>query len=87
MAISGEDMANIERMLSMKSPPALAELRAIFAHLSWTRCDASDVIEQPFRAFAQCDVHLLNGADHCVTVTDDLARATGVIVAYRRASQ
>jgi hypothetical protein len=28
-------------------------------------------------------VHLLDGADHCVTVTDDPARATGVIVAFR----
>ncbi|MBI5011980.1 MAG: hypothetical protein HZC06_04100, partial [Methylocystis sp.] len=47
------------------------------------RCDVSDVIETPFRSFTTCDVHLLDGADHCVTVTDDPARATGVIVAFR----
>jgi hypothetical protein len=85
MAISNEDLTEIEKMLGVDEPPVLADLRAKFSHLSWTRCDDTDVIESPFRSFTHCDVHLLDGADHCVTVTDDPARATGVIVALRRA--
>lgn len=85
MAISNVELTEIERLLGAEGTPALPQLRARFSHLSWTRCDSSDVIEEPFRSFADCDVHLLDGADHCVTVTDDPARATGVIVAFRRA--
>ncbi|QGM93921.1 hypothetical protein F7D13_07730 [Methylocystis rosea] len=83
MAISEVELTEIERLLGAEATPALSDLRAKFSHLSWTRCDVSDVIETPFRSFTTCDVHLLDGADHCVTVTDDPARATGVIVAFR----
>ena len=86
MAISDVELTEIERLLGAETAPVLADLRSKFSHLSWTRCDASDVIEPPFRSYSHCDVHLLDGADHCVTVTDDPARATGVIVAFRRAS-
>ena len=86
MAISDVELTEIERLLAAEDTPALSALRAKFSHLSWTRCDVSDVIEAPFRSFKHCDVHLLDGADHCVTVTQDPARATGVILAFRRAS-
>ncbi|RTL79373.1 MAG: hypothetical protein EKK29_21570 [Hyphomicrobiales bacterium] len=86
MAISDVELTEIETLLGSEKTPVLSELRAKFSHLSWTCCDESDVIETPFRSFMHCDLHLLDGADHCVTVTDDPARATGVIVAYRRAS-
>ncbi|MGA8172654.1 MAG: hypothetical protein WB816_17725 [Methylocystis sp.] len=87
MAISDVELREIEGLLKAETPPVLTDLRAKFSHLRWTRCDASDVLEPPFRSYAHCDVHLLDGADHCVTVTDDPARATGVVVAFRRASQ
>lgn len=86
MAISDAELAEIEKMLSAEGSPVLSELRAKFSHLSWTRCDASDVIESPYRSYAHCEMHLLDGADHCVTVTNDPSHATGVIVAYRRAA-
>jgi hypothetical protein len=86
MAISDAELTEIERLLGAENAPVLSELRAKFSHLSWTRCDATDVIEAPFRSFTHCNVHLLDGADHCVTVTDDPARATGVIVAFRGGS-
>lgn len=87
MAISDAELMEIEKLLNAGTAPGLSELRAKFSHLSWTRCDASDVIETPFRSFMHCDLHLLNGADHCIAVTDDPARATGLIVAFRGASQ
>jgi len=64
---------------------AFAELRRRFPHLSWTRCDASDVTGTPFRSYSAFDVHLLDSADHCSQITSDPARATGIVLARRSA--
>ena len=45
MAISDAELMEMEKLLSASGAPALSELRAKFSYLSWTRCDASDVIE------------------------------------------
>jgi hypothetical protein len=84
MAVSAEELAEIDRLLSNEAPVALSDLRSKFPHLSWTKCDASDVVEEPFRSYRFCDVHLLDAADHCVQVTSEPSRATGLILAYRR---
>lgn len=88
MAIGSDDLTAIDEVLS--APPGDAqvfgELRKRFPHLSWTRCDASDVIEEPFRTYSHFDIHLLDGADHCVRITTDPAQATGIILAKRSAS-
>lgn len=84
MAVSAEELAEIDRILSNEAPVALSDLRSRFPHLSWTKCDASDVIEPPYRSYRDCDVHLLDGGDHCVQVTAEPSRATGVVLAYRR---
>ena len=88
MALNAEELGEIDRMLS--TPEAgtqtVAELRQRFPHLSWTRCDASDVTEAPFRSYGTFDVHLLDSADHCSQITSDPARATGVILARRNAA-
>lgn len=85
MAVSTDELTAIDQMLS--GPPTdaqtFAELRRRFPHLTWTRCDASDVIEAPFRSYAQFDVHLLDSADHCSQITADPSRATGIILARR----
>lgn len=88
MAVSAEELTEIDRLLSTgdAEPSPLSELKRKFPHLSWTKCDASDVIETPFRSYPQYDVHLLDGADHCVQVTAEPTRATGVILARRAAT-
>lgn len=88
MAVNAEELTEIERMLSTPevNAQAFAELRLRFPHLSWTRCDASDVTEAPFRSYESFDVHLLDSADHCSQITSDPARATGIILARRSAS-
>jgi len=86
MAVSNEELAEIEKILSSDPSVVLAEMRARFPHLSWTRCDASDVIEEPYRSYDRYDMHLLDGEDHCVQVTSEPSRATGVIIAYREAA-
>lgn len=80
-----EELREIERLLAALDMDAgtFAELRRRFPNLSWTRCDASDVIEAPFRTFGRFDVHLLSNADHCARITSDPAAATGVVLAQR----
>lgn len=86
--MSAEDWAAIDRLLSAPDADAaiLTLLRTSFAHLSWTRCDAADVIETPFRSYRRFDVHLLDSVDHCWHITDDPTRATGIILAMRKAA-
>jgi len=89
MALAADELTEIEKVLAASDAAAspLAELRSRFPHLAWTRCDASDVSEAPFRSFARFDMHLIDGSDHCVQITDDPARATGVVVAARSSAR
>ena len=88
MALSPNELIEIDRVLS--APDAgigvFAELRSRFPHLSWTRCEASDVTEEPFRSYSRFDVHLVDRSDHCVQITADPERATGIVIAKRDAT-
>lgn len=85
MAIKAEELQEIETLLgAAEADPGLpAALRLKFPHLKWTRCDASDVIEEPFRSFAAYDLHLMDVSDHCPVVVSDPAAASGLILAAR----
>ncbi len=88
MALNADELMHIDQALSAAGGDAhvFAELRQRFPHLSWTRCDASDVTEAPFRAYSRFDVHLVDRADHCVRITMDPMRATGIVLADRNAT-
>jgi len=88
MALADHELAEIENVLASPNAgsEAFGELRRRFPKLALTRCDASDVTESPFRSYAMFDLHLLDTSDHCALVTDDPARATGVILAKREAT-
>jgi hypothetical protein len=85
MALSADDLSEIDKMLSATDVDAQVfdALRRRFPHLTWTRCDASDVTEAPFSSYSRFDVHLLDSAGHCARVTADPAQATGIILAKR----
>ncbi|MGA7805867.1 DUF6129 family protein [Bradyrhizobium sp.] len=85
MALGTDELTEIEILLSAESAEAdpFAVLRGRFPHLSWTRCDASDVTETPFRTYQGFDLHLVDKADHCVKITNDPAYATGIILAAK----
>lgn len=87
MTLAAAELAEIEQMLesSNAASHAYLELRQKFPHLAWIRCDASDVTETPYRSFGLFDLHLLDSADHCAQITDDPARATGIVLAKRAA--
>ena len=85
MALSADDLTRIEALLGAAEADAqtLVALRRQFPGLSLTRCDASDVIEEPFRSFAAYDLHLMDVSDHCPVVVSDPAAASGLILAAR----
>jgi hypothetical protein len=85
MGLSADDLTVIDTVLSAQDAgaQAFAQLRQRFPKISWTRCDASDVVETPFRVYPGFEVHLVDTADHCVQLTSDPTRATGVVLAKR----
>jgi len=85
MALGPDELSEIDGVLSAPDADArvFAQLRRQFPHLSWTRCDASDVTEAPFRTYPRFEVHLVDRSDHCVEITADPARATGIVLADR----
>jgi len=85
MAVAAEELVEIEKVLGglASGDNPVPELRRRFPQLSWTRCSASDVTEAPYRTCARFEIHLLDRSDHCVQITDDPARATGIVLAER----
>jgi hypothetical protein len=87
MALGAKELKEIDRVLSASDVDArvFTELRQRFPHLSWTRCDASDVTETPFRSYPRFEIHLVDRTDHCVQITADPMRASGIVLADRKA--
>ena len=85
MPIKAEELLEIETLVAQAPSDAspYAALRQKFPHLAWSRCDASDVLEEPFRSFAAYDLHLLDVTNHCPTVVTHPDAAMGFILAAR----
>jgi hypothetical protein len=86
MALGAEELREIDQALSAPGVDArvLVELRQRLPHLSWTRCDAGDVTETPFRSYSRFEIHLVDRSDHCVQITADPLRASGIVLADRK---
>ena len=86
MTLSKERLEEITHYLAETELLAidLSALKARFPHVGWTRCDASDVDEDPFQTVGRFELHLMDGRDHCIKITDRTAEATGIILAERR---
>ncbi|KYK43848.1 hypothetical protein A1D31_37895 [Bradyrhizobium liaoningense] len=85
MALTAEQLIEIERLIAADRAEVdpFVELRRRFPQLAWVRCDASDLADQPFRQFPRFDLHLIDGSDHCVQITADPTRASGIVLARR----
>lgn len=84
MAVSSGELELIEGMLrGPAGTDPFPALRQNLPHLIWTRCDADDVLEEPFRSIGPFDLHLLDGRDHCVRLTSEPHKANGVLLARR----
>lgn len=88
MAVTQEELAAIGNILSMPEADSSVfnDLKGKFPELAWTRCDASDVCEDPFESHGFFDLHLIDARDHCVQITADPEQATGILLARRSAS-
>jgi hypothetical protein len=87
MALGEDELLEIDRALSAPDVDArvFSELRRRFPHLSWTKCDASDVTEAPFRSYSRFEIHLVDRSGHCLQITADPTRASGIVLADRNA--
>jgi hypothetical protein len=85
MALGTDELTEIDRVLSDPDADArvFAQLRSRFPHLSWTKCDATDVAETPFRSYSRFEIHLVDRTDHCLQITADPMRASGIVLANR----
>jgi hypothetical protein len=82
MSISKADLELIDEALA-GSGELVAQLRGKVPHLSVTKCDASDMTEDPFRLYPAYELHLIDAADACVKYTADPACASGIVLARR----
>jgi hypothetical protein len=86
MAITEAQLMAIDEILASAQVDGktATSLRQVAPGVTAVRCDPSDVRDViPFRSYANCDLFLLDGRDHCVRITEDPGVATGVIVAPR----
>ncbi|MHB1513160.1 MAG: hypothetical protein ACYCTF_08265 [Acidiferrobacter sp.] len=78
------DWHRLQGLLDADAGPPLSVLRREFPELAFVFCDAVDMVgSQPFRVTPAADIYLVDGRDHCVAVTPDLAAATGLLIAVR----
>jgi len=87
MALSGPDIAEIDALF--ESADALSRmvpaLKARFPGLTITCVDQSDLgVEPPYRQYKNVDLYLVDGANHCWSLTDAPDRATGLVIASKR---
>jgi hypothetical protein len=85
MALGADELMEIDRILSGPSVDArvISQLRGRFPNLSWTGCDVTDLTEEPFRRYPRFELHLVDRTDHCLQITADPMRASGIVLASR----
>lgn len=91
MALEAEAIARIDALVAAIGAEADAgsvayALQRLLPGFTLRQCDASDVLEDPFRTVGPCDLHMLDTSSHCIRVTDDPAEATGILLAERVAA-
>ena len=88
MSLIEQDLAEIDAVL-LASPDGgsmttiIAEIRRRLPGMVCMQCDASDVLEDPWRSYADIDLHLIDASSHCTLMPTDPQRASGVLLARR----
>lgn len=85
MPLNTDELKEIEAILASGSAEieAIQAVKSRFPDLKVTRCDASDVIEEPFSCAGDFEIHLLDSRDHCAQIVADVGQATGLVLARR----
>ncbi len=64
------------------NPRSLPSLRSQFRGIHLSCCDNDDVTDGvPYIESQGFNVYLVDGRNHCLTLTEDLGRATGLLLA------
>ncbi|SDY03200.1 hypothetical protein SAMN05421644_12520 [Allochromatium warmingii] len=80
-AIQIEQIAAIVRRAGLNAP-MLAALREQFSPLHFSTCLDDELgADEPFLTDEHFNLYLVDGRAHCLTLTGDLACATGVLLA------
>jgi len=90
MALTPTELDRIEEFLTARSSAEhLPAFRACFPGVSLTWCDAADMDGDtaPYKVFADYELFLVDGRDHCWRLTQDPVCATGIVLAMRRAGR
>lgn len=91
MTITLEHIINLDRAMdgvrdASTFNAAADRLRRETRDVVIMHCDASDVLEEPYRCCATFDIHLIDCSSHCPTVTGDPHKAGGLLLAWRGAA-
>ncbi|WP_240530170.1 hypothetical protein [Novosphingobium sp. PC22D] len=85
--MSAEELARLGALvdaLKGQGADAMAYgISRLLPHITTRRCDASDVLEEPYVSNEACDVHLLDASGHCIRVTDEPGEANAILIAER----
>ncbi len=85
--MSVDELARLDalvRALKGQGAEAMAYgIAKLLPHIGMRRCDASDVLEDPYQSSGACDLHLLDASGHCIRVTDDPGQANAILIAER----
>lgn len=87
MPLNSDELGELEALLA--APGSVAEvadrIRRRFPGLSLTRCEPSDMAGEPaFLHLPRFDLHLVDGSNHCWSLTEDPAMATGIVVVVNK---
>lgn len=63
-------------------PEILPKLREKWADIHFTHCLEDELcLEKPIREGGRANIYLVNGHNHCATITDHEPSATGLLIA------
>ncbi|MDP2805981.1 MAG: DUF6129 family protein [Gallionellaceae bacterium] len=78
-----ENIANTAVSLGVLNDAALAELKQTWPELRFTFCNDDDMPARlsPALQREKFNLYLVNGSEHCLSLTDDPLQAIGVVLA------
>ncbi len=83
MPLATEFIGAIETALNdacLAGDDPLTVLRCRYPDVRFSRCDAGDVIESPYRENDRFNLYLIDGSSHCPCITSNPMHASRVLI-------
>jgi hypothetical protein len=87
MGLTVQDLSTLDEVLAdhEAAPDISVRIRKRIPGLVVTRCDESDLgADIPFRTYPRYQLFLVDGSNHCWTVTSNPDSATALLLARRK---